>query len=332
MSFCPTRFLWVLALSAGVVSASAQQTIIYSKPAGVNPGKANSFMGDSRSLNAGSYNAPRSILNVQPDLPLPAPAYQSPWSSAAQAAADKHNNWALLTPEQILGVKSVNEIMGIKPKDDTSGLSLEQKFLLRQRQPAGANPADNAAALFGRDGSNPFLNDNSDARSQAGAFAPNARPLDASQPNSFSSLQKLFRPANAGNFSPGGAQGPNPNQQSIWASGFAQPPQPKISPGQIANMEQFRAMLNNDPAPSAPVVKPVYSAPGYSAPGSSMNSFFDQQPKINPAGRSFTALEDTSTRPKGLTPLPGITGPVPKPDTKRPSWKAQLPPWLSEGQ
>jgi hypothetical protein len=41
-------------------------------------------------------------------------------------------------------------------------------------------------------------------------------------------------------------------------------------------------------------------------------------------------LEDKISRPKGLQPLPGIATKPVEPATKRPTWQAQLPPWLSD--
>lgn len=326
MSPCFTRLAVILALGAGAVSAWAQQTIIYSKPAGIDSDKANSFMDTSRRLHAGDYKAPHSFLNVQPNIPLPPPSYQSTWDSSAIDAANKRNNWALLTPRQILGVKTPDEILGIKPKNDEGNLSLEERFLLRQQSPAsGMLTNGGAGSLFLRNDSSPFWNNSQNGRQSAGSGSTDSRSYNAGQPDSFSSLRRLFNTANARNVSGGNDQN-DQNQNSIWTSGFAQPPQPKVTPDQIAAMERFRALMAPNPAPAKPVTVPTYSSSK-----SDSSSFFDQQPNVNPAGRSYTSVESDIIRPKGLTPLPGITGPAPKPDNKRPAWKAQLPPWMSDG-
>jgi hypothetical protein len=50
---------------------------------------------------------------------------------------------------------------------------------------------------------------------------------------------------------------------------------------------------------------------------------------FNPNGRSFRGLESDISRPMGLTPLPGVTGPIPQP--KKISPLVQPPPWMQSG-
>jgi hypothetical protein len=52
---------------------------------------------------------------------------------------------------------------------------------------------------------------------------------------------------------------------------------------------------------------------------------------VNPAGHDIAPLDNVFSRPTGITPLPGISTPPPKPVAVTPSWQAQLPPWMQSG-
>ena len=54
----------------------------------------------------------------------------------------------------------------------------------------------------------------------------------------------------------------------------------------------------------------------------------DPLPQMNLAGRAVPSLKHDIALPKGLTPLPGITGPE-APD-KKPAPLVQPPPWLQD--
>jgi hypothetical protein len=108
---------------------------------------------------------------------------------------------------------------------------------------------------------------------------------------------------------------------------FAQPTQPKITPEQLADRERFRALMEPNSAPDKLVNPAGYSTSLTPAP----DPYLQPQPKFNPVGRSYSSLENNAARPTGINPLPGITGPAPKPVEKRPTWQAQPPPWLTDG-
>jgi hypothetical protein len=116
-------------------------------------------------------------------------------------------------------------------------------------------------------------------------------------------------------------------QASAWSSAFARPTQAKPTSVQQADMDNFRAMLEPNSAPDKAPVSPRFTSPSTPA----ADPYLQRQPAFNPAGRSVAQLEDHVSRPTGIQPLPGITG-AGKPVSKaRPSWQAQLPPWLSDG-
>lgn len=322
MNFFPSRWVLLAAVGLAAFSAPAQETLLNSKQTDEPVDKANSFLDDSkRQIHAGDYNAPRQLFsNPGPSLPLPPPLFlnQDP---SVQDALNKRRNWMLLTPEEILGIKTPEEILGIKNPDDEKKLSLEEKFLLRQsRAAAGAATNGRAGNLFGKDDQNPFAKNQNDQNPFSSGPTATA---DQKYPNGLPrQWNQLFSPKVGDSFS-----GNDRRQESAWTSAFAQPAQPKITPEQLADRERFRALMEPSSPPDKPAPPPGYSTTVLPAP----NPYLQPQPKFNPAGRSYSTLENNAARPMGINPLPGITGPAPKPVEKRPSWMAQPAPWLTDG-
>jgi hypothetical protein len=111
---------------------------------------------------------------------------------------------------------------------------------------------------------------------------------------------------------------------SAWGSVFAQPLQPKPDREPSDSMDRFRALMVSSSPPDKT------ATPAASSPALPRNPYLQQQPAFNPAGSSATALQDNLNRPTGIQPLPGaVTKPAP-PTVTRPTWQAQLPPWLSD--
>jgi hypothetical protein len=245
---------------------------------------------------------------------MPPPVYFQNLSPSALDAWNKRKNWTLLTPEQIMGKQTPEEIMGLANPNGQGKLSLEEQFLLRESQARTAS-ATNAMPALNR---NPAL---------FAADQDRQNPLTRQQGN-FSSTDRADEQngAKAGFLTrllgPGPSVGePKPN--SAWASVFAQPTQPKPSPGQLDSMERFRALM----VPTSPPDRPGASA-GYS-PAPYHDPYLQPQPTYNPAGRSASALQDNFSRPTGIKPLPSATT-QPVQSTVRPAWQANLPPWLSD--
>lgn len=308
------------ALGMAAVSALAQETVINSKPADVTSDKANSFLGDpKRQINAGDYNAPRKLFNdYSPSLPMPRPLILNNQDPSAQDAWKKRKNWMLLTPEQILGVQTPEDILGIKDPNNEKKLSLEEQYLLRQgRSAAFAATNGRTGTLPGNDGDNPFTKKRDDQNPfSSGPFASRDLPTQA---GSMKPLNSLFNSKVSDSFG-----GDERNKESAWTSVFAQPSQPKLTLEQLADRERFRALMEPNSQPATPVRFSETLPP-------TPDPYLQPQPKFNPAGHSYSSLENNSARPTGINPLPGITGPAPKPVEKRPSWQAQPPPWLSDG-
>jgi len=307
----------------GMAAASAwsQETVINSKSAEKLSDTANSFLNDpKRSINAGDYNAPRQLFGIPSgSLPMPQPIIINRDPSVNEAL-NKRKNWTLLTPEQILGIKTPEEILGIKDPANTKKLTLEEQFLLRQSRPfTGAVTNGRTGSLSGKDDANPFLRNKEDANPfSRGPFAQQNDQQSGSPKN----LSQLFNSKVSDSFS-----GNDRNQESAWTSAFAQPSQPKMTPEQLANRERFRALMEPNSLPDSQANPARYGAPAAPAP----DPYLQPQPKFNPAGSSYSTLQNNSTRPTGINPLPGVTRPAAKLETQRPSWQAQRPPWLTDG-
>lgn len=300
-------------LLAGMIPCAAQQTMVLSKPADMSAERANNFLDNRSSRVNNDHNAPRSLFNnITPDVPLPPPQqfyqYQNP---SVQEALNKRKNWTLLTPEEILGVQTAEQIMGVPADKTKPKLSLEEKFLLRQQ--SGATNGK-VASLFSKEDNNPFSQKRDDRNSPF--YSGERQSGERLSPDSDRYFDQLKKMAAQDAFAVKAKK-----EDSPWASGFANPTAMKRTPEQIAAMERFRAMLE----PATP--QPAASAIRVSAPAP--DPYLQPQPKINPVGRSVESLENNSARPTGITPLPTVTGSAPKTQTKRPDWQAQPPPWTS---
>lgn len=318
MRFFPDRFLMAMMMAALAFSARAQQTIIFSKPAEVSADKVNSFLPNSEH-RSGDYNAPRSLFNdYTPDLALPPPVTPANNDPSVKEALDKRKNWTLLTPEQILGVQTPEEILGVpdKVRDSEKKLSLEEQFLLRESrsQMTAATNGRAANVPWGRrDEDNPFgfknQNDEND-------------PLHPSPQK----MQLGSRYFNQLMDAPDSEMGPDVKNDSAWNTAFSQPTPPKVTPEQLADMERFRALMEPSSAPEKPVVPTRFSVPATPVP----DPFIQAATFVNPAGRDIPPLENTFSKPTGITPLPDVRTPPAKPVTVKQVWQAQLPPWMTE--
>lgn len=324
----------ILALGVVAVSVPAQETNSTSNSADELKNKSDLLKDDSQpQLDAGNYTAPHRLFNDRtPNLPPPRPLFLGNQSAAAQEAANRKKNWALLTPEQIYGLQTPNEILGLKKDDNDKSLSLEEQFLLRESQPA-ANAAtnDGAGGASWRDAANLFdkHQDDRPAFSRSIFFQPNNhlddQPDDPAQEDSTRYFKQFLNAKSEKN-----PLKTESKQATAWSSVFSQPAQPKQTPAQLADMERFRVMLA--PAPSTSSDKtPAVKTSVFSAAEPETDSIFQSQPMFNPAGSSVAVIKDDLTRPVGIKPLPSIGAPENLTPATRPAWQAQLPPWLRDG-
>jgi hypothetical protein len=261
-------------------------------------------------------------FDVLPGSPNPAavsPANTEQW----RKFLDGKKNWTLQTPEEILGIQTPEKVLGITDPRDDPKLSAEERFLQRRdRREAGG--MTNAANGMRRPDALPWQADsaNSDLLHAGDPSRRFAQTPGGSVSNPARNPNLIFNNS-----------GPNPNPladlirkpDSTWTSPFGLPgPLSKPTQEQLEGMDRFRALM--DSAALEKTAEPSRLAlPLLAAPNPNMQA----QPAFNPAGRSFSALDSGIAKPKGLTPLPGLTGPRLEPPKKTASL-VQPPPWMQD--
>lgn len=305
MNLRPSRWFVRLALGAAVAtafSAAAQQTILFSKPTENPEDKANSFMESGSKLEgrAGEFNAPKQLFNLAPEPSLAPPVQPVLPSQSLKDALNKRKNWTLMTPAEIMGVQTAEQIMGLPDPTGDDKRTPEERFLRRQ----------NLAAAFSAT--------NALRRPETALDAAND-PFAKPDPRLETGSRKYFdRLVNAPADSPFGA---DPNQEATSAFGQLEPlPKPDLA--QLAAMERFRALME----PSAPPEK-ISTVTRFS-PAPLPDPNLQPVPLFNPLGQSYTPLPNSIGRPTGINPLPGLTGSYLAVPAKKPL--VQLPPWLSK--
>jgi hypothetical protein len=322
----PVVPLLVIAMGAMVLSAAAQpsgQSIIFSAPPADDAESATPTLAPPSSplpSLPSTLQAPVSPFNYNsaPDnFPMPPqPSANSSEQQQMKKLLDDRKNWTLMTPEEIFGTATTDKSPQPAERDATGQEKTPtqlERYLDRQNQPLTdhtnnwQNDRDNAPwdLTPGRNRTNL-----SDSRRDG--------TTDMSQ-----NLNRLF----------GGLRNndilANQNANAGWDS--LNPPAPpapvKPDPEQLAAMERFRQLLAPSPAPTP---EPSPNSSFFPAPKPVVDPNFTQPDFVpNPAGASFTPLTTGIGRPTGLTPLPGITSPVPHP-AAAPSWAPQPPPWVSQ--
>ena len=234
---------------------------------------------------------------------------------------DERENWALMTPEEILGVGTAGSLLRTpeqKATDDKKNLSVFERFL--ERQQLLHLPVTNGN--YGSDSASGW----DFSRNQRGLTngTPSGRVRNG-LPGAGRLLDRFFNDPLANR----PFAGQDGNQSGGWFSSLGLPPQPAPpTPEQLAERERFRQLLDSSSvsetsAKSAPIGKSLSSLQPFS------DTTSDQMPTVNPVGASYAPLSSGIGRPAGLTPLPGITTvPASSQSSAPPAWAPQPPPWL----
>lgn len=312
--------------------AAAQQTIQFSKPVNHDPAAtANAFLPEANHKSANAFNAPASLFGNGPDFDVPPgtpPMVFNPNAAAQwQKVMEDRKNWALMTPEQILGVPTPESILGVTDPEENK-LSPEERYLRRQGRQSqmGATNAlqradnwmwhkddDTAGPFRPFDGSSPFADDPDGSKRNPDGSRRNPAMPNLNRSPFFNPNQRTLADMNQ-------------RMNSTWASPFESPePLPKATPEQLAGMEHFRAMLMQSPSTLEKTPTPASFS---SQPAASPDPFLQALPPYNPAGHSFMPLGNDIAKPTGLMPLAGVSGPLPTPPKKAPL--VQPPPWMSQ--
>jgi hypothetical protein len=297
--------LWIsVVFTAGALSAAAQSqsdgdSTIFSKPAddgmtspATSPEMPDSLVpqGSAPAFNPGSVG-----------LPPPTTDWQKP--------SNDHKEWTLMTPEEIMGVQTPEQIYGLPDKD--KDLSPEQLYLNRERDTA------TATATNGMSGDNSWSRktlDLLDRPDDNDSFSQQDKPEDSSTSRIFGGIYNKPQAS--------------PFDQKSHPSSFAPPSHDQSSivkqdAEQQAEMDRFRALIGEVPLSGSP---PPASPPPASPSLQPLSQF-------DPFGHPLIdQTRSNPSKPDELTALPQLAGsytPVKK--TKKPSWEPQAPPWLSDG-
>lgn len=251
---------------------------------------------------------PMSLPSIADTMP-PGPAIPSPQElSQMQQQLDEKENWALLTPAEILGVPTPEKILGL-PEVDANGYPLggtaAERFIQREQ-----NAATNGMTNPGQ-WDLPTGETNSAAATVAvfGSINPTA--------NSFFS-ELLGNTQNQ----PAHAQDQDPVDR-FFSFGSPPPAAPQPTAEQIADDEAFQKLISPRSTPP--------TTAGWSGENASASQPIPGQtfatPLENSIGATFAPLNTVLQEPAGVRPLPGLVEPI-KPVTM-PEWQPQQPPWMS---
>ena len=317
------QLLIAVAVAAGVSPACAQRVARSGQPILMSAPENDAVLTNAPSLTPKAPDLPDFSETIHaPGLDFNAPVDTTPLSAPTlpaispaevarlQALRAKSRNWTMQTPAEIMDVPTPEKILGLT-ESDASGMpqkkSPVERFYTRQErlQNSRTNAFPSNVSQRGPDFSgnqelqwNPnFLN------------SPNASPGTPAEVNPF-----------IGNATP--------NQNP--GAGWLQSPALKTSaptPNQPAAMDQFRQLLElRSPAPSA--VRTAASGKNVPAPQTTPDSLFGKSP-VNLISTPSAPLVTGIGVPAGVAPLPGILGQTNAVSATSPSWKPDLPPWMS---
>ena len=326
---------WLLAAGVGVAVASTAeaqhagrrqgQAILFSS---TDEGDVNSNMPSLTAKPPGTLDFANAIQSPSSKsdaasetelLPAPQPTAISPaQAQQMQRLLDERKNWALLTPEQILGLPTPEEILHLADRDalgQPKNGTVVAQYYERQDQLRVRTNIDN----YGAADSAPRRDFSGDQDMQ---MNPNIWTPAGGKPGN-SALINQFLNGTTDNRSTSAQV-----TESGWSKSFSLPtPLPGPTPEQQAAMQQFQQSLQPRPlsgdATKVPALgNSIFSSSSLApipAPG---------QPMMIPIGASFTPLNSGVSTPMAVTPLPGLLGPTnAAPPVFAPEWKPQAPPW-----
>jgi len=232
---------------------------------------------------------------------------------------DRRRNWALMTPAEILGIVTPEQILGVSERDafgQPKYPTALERYADRQTRllllaKTNAAPSGSAPPAWY------FLGDRRDEANS---------PFGTKEPPDPQASSRLNAPLN-NPFYPFSAR---QNDNSGWSKLFDNTPfpvAPMPSAAQVEDMERFRQLLN--PGSPSPVTAATPGSGGLktSLPQALLGSGLAQSP--NRLGGSFTPLTSGIGRPAELpklTPTWGLSYTSPPPAE---AWAPQPPPWLS---
>ena len=305
--------VWVaVVLAAGILAYSAQaqssDDSLLSKPAD------DSTPDSSDSLQLPEDGTAVKGLGSGSNLPLPPP--RNP-NAAWQKTLNDRKNWTLMTPEEIMGVQTPEQIFGLPEKGIDKNSAAEDRYLQREINATDAMATNGGAA----DNGNNY--NNGDKRTSHKEFGLFDQP-DVNDP--FSAQYKKVDDGSSGFshiFDTGQNQVFGQKSHATQLGPVATAAAAKARAQEDAEMARFRAMIGESSQAGSPSSAPVTP---FASPSLQPISQFDV------FGHPLASQASDLSKPTGLTPLTEFTGHyTPPKKTQKPAWEAQTPPWLSQG-
>jgi hypothetical protein len=286
-------------VSAGAPSLSAKAPVVADLP--------------SELRAPASYNSQDFTADFTAPPQAFVPAVSAAQSQRLKTMLDARNNWALETPEQILGVETPEKILNI-PDRDAAGQQKNLTAVDRYYQRMNQTQAD---AFRAGDENNAGQSNQQDAeknsRVDADIFNPANGRLGASG-------QILNQPTVA---APDNSILAGQGDESSWSKLFgSSQPSSAPDPAQLAAMNRFKQLLQpNASAAPTPADSSTYSP---YAP----RDYRHGQPAANQLAISFAPLSSGIGTPSGLSVRGGSQNNWKPPAP--PAWAPKPAPWLSK--
>lgn len=298
--------LWAsVVFTAGALAHGSAQTqpsdgsIIFSKPADNGAGSTSSL-----ELPDETSGQPFRGLNTGPSQQFPLPQVDA--NTALQKELEDRKNWTLMTPEEIMGVQTPEQIFGLTDQDPDKNLSPEERYLKRQENAEMAAETNALGGANGWEHKDLGLFDRPDT---SDPFSPQYKQTDSS------TFSRIFNPAQNSLFGPKQASSKMASMSSSSSSTAKQAKEEE------EEMARFRALIGEVPPPN-PSPTPVLPV---SSPSLQPLSQFDA------LGHPVEIKDSDPSKPNELNSLAQFTGEyIPPKKTKKPSWEPQPPPWLSD--
>ncbi len=328
------RYLPVLVLGVVVAAFTAE-----AQQAGRRPGQAIIFSSpDGESVNSNlpsltaqppplldmANTAPSPGMNLdaaaQTEMPVlpPVPPVSPAQMEQMRRQLDQQKNWAMSTPEEILGLNTQKKILGVTDRDalgqPKNESAIEQYF---RRQDQSQMRTNNTRSRLTDLAASPDL-----LNGQSSRFNPDIWTGAAGKPGN---------PALTSPFSTGTTDSRNASTrgpQNDWLKKFNLPaPMSQPAPEQPTAMNPFQSLRPSRPA-SDGVAKPSLFTSPFLSPSAAVPAAVPL-PATVPAGLSYTPVNSGITMPMGVPPLPGLFNQTNGAPAFEPVWKPQPPPWAS---
>jgi hypothetical protein len=278
---------------------------------------------------ANTIHSPGLNLSAAPPSEWPPPTAIVPPSQSQQMRQllDERKNWALMTPEQILGVPTQKKVLGV-PDRDTLAQPDNESVLMQfyDRLEQSRLRTNNADLNASETAMQPGL-----PGSRASLMTPNPWAPAGVNPASPSLISQFLNAAT------NAVSASAPTAAGGWSRSFNRPvpaSQPASTrPDSLATFQQLLQLQPSSgddagaPAFGSPILRPIFPTPVSPAAAIAATPASAPLPVVS-IGAFYTPLSSMAVAPT-MAPLPGPFGQTNLAPVTSPTWKPQAPPWES---